>query len=172
LIGVAAVAVVGWPLGGCQAGADVVGADPAEVTAEQYRQAVEDTRDCLDEQGFQVSDVGEGSAGVLLSFTWESAEGAPEAYGSCYEEHLKVIEHHWFHSNVPSGSERDAMVGEFRECLAGVGVNVSAVPLTDDLAELLVAIQEQIDDESEEFADVLLCIDDYRLLYPEGVLPL
>jgi hypothetical protein len=126
----------------------------------------------MKDAGFEVGSIGPGSAGVLLSFSWEAAEGSGEAYSSCYEEHLKEVEHYWFHANVPSGNEREDMVAEFRICLADGGIDVSAVPLTDDLAELLTSVQEQVGDESDEFTAALLCVDDYRLLYPEGVLPL
>jgi hypothetical protein len=107
-----------------------------------------------------------------LSFAVESADGAQRAYDSCYDKHLNRITHYWFHSNVPSGDERDAMVEEFRACLTQGGVDVSTVPRTEDLGELLRSIQQVVDSESEEFTAALICIDVYRLLYPEGVAPL
>jgi hypothetical protein len=126
----------------------------------------------MKDRGFEIWDITPGSAGVLLTFSWESAEGSSEAYDSCYEKHLKEVEHYWFHSNVPTGAARDAMSEELRGCLTQGGIDVSAVPLTDDLAELLISVQQQVSDESDEFTATLLCIDQYRLLYPEGVLPL
>ena len=166
----AALVVIIVLLAGCDG--DSGEGSTTEVTAAQYRAAVEDTRACMSDAGFEVSDIRDGSAGVLLSFGWESKEGALAAYDSCYQEHLQEIEHYWFHLNVPTGAKREHMMEELRGCLAEGGLDVTAIPMTDDLAELLVSIQEQVSDESDEFAVALLCIDDYRLLYPEGVLPL
>ena len=142
------------------------------ATEADYRRAVDDARSCLQDKGYEVSPVVVGSAGILLTFSWEAGDGASEAFDACYEDHLKQVEHDWFYSNVPVGSERDVMFDEFVGCLKGIGVNNSQIRSERSLAEVVDLILEQVDDESREFSEALLCIDDFRLLYPEGMFPL
>jgi hypothetical protein len=64
------------------------------------------------------------------------------------------------------------MYADFAGCLAEGGLSTLGIEQDDSVADVLGSIQEQVDDESPEFASALVCIDNYRLLYPDGVLPL
>ncbi|MDR1427068.1 MAG: hypothetical protein LBJ08_04850 [Bifidobacteriaceae bacterium] len=143
------------------------------VTADEYEAAVEGTRKCMLNKGYDVSPAMQGTAGILLSFSWEAVDGASEAYDACYEEiHLKEIEHYWFHSNVPTGSNREEMFEEFTSCLEEGGAAYPDIESDKTLAEVIDLVLEHVDDQSEEFGQTLSCIDDFRLLYPDGVAPL
>jgi hypothetical protein len=171
---VVSVAAVGFVGGGCAAtersDSDGVGWDRLPSSS-GYEQAVEETRRCMTDKGYVVSDAVVTTGGIIRSFSWDAKNGVEKAYEDCYGDHLKVIEHLWFHSNVPTGEAWDSMFIQFTECLANVGI--SGVRPDFSVEEVMNEFYSETNgDDDPGLGEALLCLEDYRLLYPDGLFPL
>lgn len=147
-----------------------------EVTLAQYRGAVERARDCVAREGFEVSEINDGNAGgLLLTFSFESGadpndpNGPSAAFDSCYAEHVEEIERAWFWGNVPTGAQRDAMYAEFLVCLADAGIDVT--PLTPSSTKEQVTGVILGAPEDDAVSSGLWCLDEFLVLYPDGMFP-
>jgi hypothetical protein len=162
---------------GCSGGAD--DAEGGLITQAQYEAAVESARQCMIGKGFTVSPAQAGSLPGMLTFGYETVDeedsgGAREAFDECYDQHLKLADHDWFFANVPTGEEREGMFVDFAGCIEKES-GVTGVAITDSeeqvVSKLLEGTNSDEADPNDKFFDALLCMDQYRYLWPDGMFP-
>ncbi|MDR0593444.1 MAG: hypothetical protein LBG60_09390 [Bifidobacteriaceae bacterium] len=126
---------------------------------------------CIVEKGFEVSEVFDASIRGMLTFVIEGGEEAKvdEAYDECYDAHLATIESQWFHANIPTGAERDAMFAELIACLGENGVTGVTAAMAQQ--EIVDAIADQVLSDDSKFGASLFCMDEHAALFPEDMYP-
>lgn len=140
-----------------------------EVTAAEYRRAIDAHAACINESGFEATEPHLAADGLIwqigVSATSESQDVAVQAVlDGCYDQYVDDVEREYFQANVPTGAERDALFEKLIGCLADVGVN--GVTRLDTEEEIVRAIAEQ---QADDMSPGLWCLDDYRLVFPEGI---
>lgn len=159
-------------LSGCvteepQAGPSDLGDD---VTLAEYKQALESTRNCLEEAGYSTSEPYVNLDGILWSFGIDVEEGADQdvmskTYDSCRATHIGDIEKRYFAANLPSAAERDVLIDELIECLDDIGVSgVTHAMKEEEIVSLIV--QNNPEDPSGGF----ICLEGANLAFPDGLL--
>lgn len=139
------------------------------VTLAEYKQALEATKSCVNEAGFETSDLRVSPDGVLWGFQISSSgpgdESGIEAYDQCRPIHLEEIERAYFAANIPTGAKRDELVTEMIECLESAGVEGVTHAMVE--TEIVSAIVEQF---PNDYTPGLLCLENARMAFPEGLL--
>ncbi|MDR1635154.1 MAG: hypothetical protein LBS27_09615 [Bifidobacteriaceae bacterium] len=118
-----------------------------------------------------MGEVYDSSVRLMLTFTVEggNADDRDQAYDECYEEHLATIERDWFHANVPTGAERDAIFEDLIACLKENGV--SGVTVGMEQQEIIDAIVAEVVSDDSRFAASLFCMDEHAALFPDEMYP-
>lgn len=162
-------------LGGCWGGGseeDAVGAALSDgvVTEAEYQAAVDAQVVCMEARGFEARAFrSEGGLlwGVSASVPSDGDGGAESAaLDACYDTHVAAIEREYFQAHVPTGAERDALFVEFAECLESFGIHGAIPSWTEH--QVVNAI---IEANGHENMDGLACLNQFAVLYPEGILP-
>lgn len=160
-------------LGGCGGSEDAPEAalEDGVVTDAEYQAAIDAQVSCLKQRGFDAAPYRVN--GELLWTVSVSSDGSEEADNAasaaqdeCYAEHVVAVERQYFHSHVPTGAERDALFVDFAACLESYGVH-GAVPSWTE-SQVVDAI---IEANGMESMDGLECLNQFMVLYPEGILP-
>lgn len=153
-------------LSSCGGTAEPAPSDKPPTLAE-YRKAVEAGAACVEDAGFQTTEIREGADGVTLEFNIiASSDEISGVATACYEKHTLAVERAYFWSNIPTGAERDRLHGKLLECIEAAGV--SGVSRADSEQALVKAMADQLGDNMTE---ALLCIDQFRTVFPEGMYP-
>jgi hypothetical protein len=143
------------------------------MTRGEYESAVEAARQCVQDAGVEVSEPYDAMGGTLLTFSYETPSD-PDAladvratYDRCYAKHQEEADAVWFNQSIPTGAERTKRFSQLVSCLESVGVT----GVTEDLILEDVArnITEQVDGDDDAMSAALWCVDDHRVLYPEGM---
>ncbi|MCL2454027.1 MAG: hypothetical protein FWD18_01805 [Micrococcales bacterium] len=147
------------------------------VTYAEYESAIIAERQCVQDAGFEVSEVMDIGAGQLGFTTEISTAGAadPDAavteahrvIDACGEEYAKYVATAWAESQVITDpAERERLQAQFASCLKDAGLRVSA---DNDLETLLDAVQEVSPSDSSTFEAVTRCEHDASRLFAISV---
>jgi enamine deaminase RidA (YjgF/YER057c/UK114 family) len=139
------------------------------ATEAQYRQALENARDCFQSAGFEADEVQKIDDSVRWSFAYDSSEGVDEAaaertYDACMRQAgVAAIARSYWLSQVPTGAEREKMFEQLWDCLDSVGVNTTGLSSASQVEDIVRRAVELPDND----AAGLVCMDKYELLFPE-----
>lgn len=142
------------------------------VTDAEYRQAVEATRECVEADGWETSEIRVGSSGWDLGFGLvfegdHDPTAADASYDRCSEEHQSEVYWVYAQSQVVPVEEREALAEELRQCLLAVGVEDFPYDPIDPREEPVVqAIVDTFHIDDPRFGDSLDCLGRYVTLFP------
>ena len=141
------------------------------VSLAEYKQALTAESACVNQAGFQTTQLREQSDKIRWSFNVKVSDDvdlneATSIQDSCYAQYVNDIEKVYYLAHVPTGADRDAMFIQLIECLDNVGV--SGVSRTDTEQDIVKAIANS---GSGDLSPGLLCLDQYRAVFPEGMFP-
>jgi len=110
-----------------------------EVTRDEYREALEQTRICLSDRGYPTTPLRDLPDGIRIDFGvdvgGDTVESMWHAWDQCRIEHSYAIEVVYFASQVRPSSEWPSMRREFTRCLLDAGI----VGVRDDMDDGTVA---------------------------------
>ncbi len=165
LVGVIAVAAA--PLTACERAAS----EAEKPSAATYRQAVEAMRRCVQDAGYQVTEVYPDPTGATQRLAFAVVQAGDEAaaqtaYDACYDTHLKATETAFLRQEPLTGAARDQAMADLIGCLAEVGVE-GLSPTTTDSRVFVRAIMESGLDSDGRFR-AMTCMERYRAVWPPG----
>lgn len=142
LVGVAAVAALGWQLLGPTTQADAALSD-GFVTIAEYENGVHAAVDCIEATrfGFEASATRDASGKYLDISIIDVRGGTDDAdvdatYDSCWEKHALAVSTVWMEQNAVRGSELPAVVAEMYACVEAAGVDLASAPRSTDVAAM------------------------------------
>ncbi len=130
-----ALVVLATSLAACGAGgaaSTTAGVDPyegGEISEARYKGIVQYVRDCMEEQGYSVTDVYQRDDGLTYAYDFEDRMGDDdfELLSECEGEvHLMDAEVAYQDQNTLTGAEREEQFALFAECMTNAGVEVTA----------------------------------------------
>lgn len=131
----------------------------------EYRLAMEATRHCMAERGWDVSEIRANPDGVLLTFLVKTEEGGPDPaadFSDCNSTYRDSIEQVYRQQHMLTGAEQEAALDSLFQCFADIPVD--SVLRSDGSKALLRKAREQYPDniQSPQFLEALDCISSHR----------
>lgn len=140
------------------------------ITEAEYQAAIDAQVVCVQERGFEARAFrSEGAVlwGVSASVPSDGdGDAESAALDECYSAHVAEVERAYFFAHVPTGAERDALFVQFAECLESYGVHGAIPSWTEH--QIVDAIVEA---NGHDDMDGLACLNQFVVLYPEGMFP-
>lgn len=150
------------------------------VTDSEYREAFDAAARCMDEHGWEVSDIRLDSDGLRLtaniqkkqSTTGSGTQSAQEegveftkVSKECRSEYLDEVEYEYILAHTLTGSERDAEMQALIDCLQQPWNGVTGVQTTDDETQVRTKILDQLAN-TPALGTALTCLEQHARVFP------
>jgi hypothetical protein len=164
----------------CQGGASGESGDDADfqdrlladgVTKEEYLQALEATRECIEAEGWPASPPRPARNGpwYLIDVTDPDPDDGVDpgdAMDRCSAMFLDRVEQGWLRENLVPVEQRAELAEKLRSCLVGVGVHEFPYDPIDPREEPVVQAIVAAGLVEPAFSDAFGCLDRYAMLFP------
>jgi len=141
------------------------------VTKAEYLQALEATRECMQEEGWSTSPPRPAPGGVwyLIDIDVESDDADPgPSWDRCTAQYLERVERAWARENLVPVEQRPAEAEKLRRCLEEVGVDDFPYDPNDPREEPVVRaiVTAGLDDFA--LSRAFDCLDRFVMLFPRA----